>query len=466
MANATAQPSIWRLAVVVFALFASAFLVAVITSRGRHDREHVSSGVAAGLAVFTYFGLAEPYLFDWRPSAFLVFGLLTVIVVGVLVGIWSSRRTWITDALYWGLWAMVAGPFLVGLFSTPAAHASSTPPDVVVIVVDGYPSASTTADLIGFDNEPFFSRAEQAGFRVQRNAISTYSLTVVSLPSILEMRPVLGVGVHAAADVRKVNYPRMQGDNAFVRLMKDAGYSYTHLESSWSGTRCGPAVDQCFRAPFLDETIWYFASRTPFGPIFRQWFGHSNLHASLRQLDRLSTLELSAHGPDLVFAHILLPHPPLLLDSSCRLRYRRPLAFTFSGSPNAPQELVSLRRAALQDQLACLNSRLIEVFDNDYMANAVVLVLGDHGTDSLGQIVTAAEDWTNAMIYERMTTILMMKGCGDSPPKLAVNALAEVLSCAVGRRHTPQVMSAYIVDAAGGHPLITVIPVTAQMEGR
>jgi hypothetical protein len=164
---------------------------------------------------------------------------------------------------------------------------------------------------------------------------------------------------------------------------------------------------------------------------------------------------------ELVVAHILLPHPPLLLDTSCQLSYEPNLAFMSGGHPDDSVDLAMKRHLAYLSQLECLNHRLLRVLKNPSFAESVVVVMGDHGSDSQGQLVIPTAHWTDSMVSERMNTILAVRGCGvGTLPETSIDTLGFVRHCVLGSSHEALPERRFLVPVAANHPEDSVIEVS------
>jgi len=463
LSNSVGDPSLVRLLAIALLMLGVGVTTTTLLTVVAATRRHVGSSVAIGILIFTYFGLLEPLVPSDSPLKFLVLGVLVSAACALATFLLLNRWAVLYELVFWGLAAIVIVPLVILAFRAPAARATVAPgvPDVVVIFVDGYAGSETLHEIFGYDNEPFIGAITELGFDVVPDARASYSMTYASLASILEMEYVVESGPLSDPILRPRVYGLMQGDNAFVSTMVAAGYRYTHVESGWGGTRCGPAASRCIAAPFLEETVWSFVQRTALGPMMRVWFGHSFLVDALDRLAVLETLSMDPTVAELVVAHILLPHPPLLLDTSCQLSYEPHLAFMSGGHPDDSVDLAMKRRLAYLSQLECLNHRLLRVLKNPSFAESVVVVMGDHGSDSQGQLVIPTAHWTDSMVSERMETILAVRGCGvGTLPETSIDTLGFVRRCVLGSSHEALPERRFLVPVAANHPEDNVIEVS------
>ncbi|WP_372015803.1 hypothetical protein [Pseudoxanthomonas sp. 10H] len=102
---------------------------------------------------------------------------------------------------------------------------------------------------------------------------------------------------------------------------------------------------------------------------------------AMQQLDQLQEGLVSGSGRHYVFAHVLLPHFPWVLDGNCQIKessgWRLPYAAR-TGSSEAKAEAY----AAYQDQSLCMHRKvlaLIDAVDSAHPGQVQFVIHGDHG---------------------------------------------------------------------------------------
>lgn len=387
--------------------------------------------VGVALVVFSSFGLARRWLPGVDGWVFLAIGFLCSLFTGLIVALIGRRAAWLTSAIRWGIYVMAVAPItLLILSGSPAMASQAVDRPVVIVFVDGYAAPSVMADWGLDDGSHLFEELERRGFGV-REVAASYSMTYASLGSALEGNFIVDEGDSVDGELRRRLYRTLQGDNSFVARLRAAGYTYTHVESGWTGTRCGDAVDVCVSAPFLEETMWNLLQRTALAVLVEETYGHAFTIGGKASLRWLGQAELP--GPKtLIISHVLLPHPPLYLNESCELDYSPKWSGHSVWSKYMGEALRVQRLHRFAAQVACLDEALLDVVDNPTFDDAVIAIVGDHGSDSLGQLRTEVEAWTEPMVEERMTTIGAVRGCDDRPPAETVNILSHVLECVLG----------------------------------
>lgn len=310
-------------------------------------------------------------------------------------------------------------------------------PDIYYVVLDGYGREDVLRTLYGHSNDTFTAELRDRGFHVPSKAVTNYSMTYVSVPGTLSMEYVIESGRPLTSNQLITLHRRIGGDNSVVRNLKAAGYEYWHLESGWSGARCGALVDRCVSAPFLDDALWALLGKTPLASTLTRRVGHPYTLAAPSRFDELRSIASNgiegSRKPRFVFAHVLLPHAPLYFGSDCATHFDAALEGTMVGGPENVGRL-DRRKIAYADQVVCVNRRLsafLDVVD----PGSVVLFLADHGPDSYGQLATIPlTGWSRDAILERMAifaALRMPPACRAGLPDAfaPVNAFRLIFRC-------------------------------------
>lgn len=307
-------------------------------------------------------------------------------------------------------------------------------PDIYYIVLDAYAREDVLRDLYGFNNEAFRHELESLGFYVPATSVANYSMTHASIPSALTMNYVIEPGSPITSGELIALHRIIGGDNVVVKTLKQAGYNYWHLESNWGGGRCGDLVNRCLPAPYPDDGTWGLLERTPLKAPLERRIGRPAPRAALSALHQLRRIaRRQRQGPRFIYAHVLLPHPPLLVDASCRLRFNSAFDESILGAPGL-MHYIDDRRAAYVDQVRCVNRRVSE-FLREVDPSSVVLLMADHGPDSLGQLLTVPlSEWSADAIAERMSmfaALRLPRPCRNSlePAFSPVNSFRLILNC-------------------------------------
>lgn len=251
-------------------------------------------------------------------------------------------------------------------------------PDIVYIVPDRYAGRKTLEKHFGHDNGSFIEKLEERGFFVAEDSRANYLKTHYSLASSLNMqyteefmRPLDAVRARS-----KMMYGIIETNRVVARL-KELGYRYVHVPSWFDGTR---------RAAQADSIVdfWEAGVGGEFGRIALK----RNLLVVLALTSRARVSECSAlkqqlsyleaaggdAQPTFVFAHVIAPHDPILVDAGGTCR--KPLRYPRKGVSWA--EFTN----AYSDYVTYINGRLLEIFDRQTSENpndVIFVIQADEG---------------------------------------------------------------------------------------
>ena len=278
-------------------------------------------------------------------------------------------------------------------------------PDIYYIILDAYSRQDALRNLFDFDNSDFLRELERRGFYVARAATSNYITTRHSLPSILNLAYLDGLGQRIPESRDSlVNVTR---NHSLAVVIKSIGYEYIHLSSGLvpiddspladqiitftpSGTLTRKGADASSRTypatgSFLLSTrfIRGLAQTTALSPVVGENFIRErsdpyewwSAHLALRMFEFLSGA-IDSEGPKFVLAHIIRPHGP----------------FTFDQYGNFPDEGASLDDlhdpsvpSAYIGQLKYVNKRALEMIDGilqqSHPDSPIIIITGDHSEE-------------------------------------------------------------------------------------
>ncbi len=208
---------------------------------------------------------------------------------------------------------------------------SEKQPDVYYIVLDTYSRSDVLLDVMGFDNQGFMDGLIEQGFYIAECSAANYPSTNISLASSLnmqylqEMAAILPVGVSiddSMPALLKHSLVRQQFEQAGYRVVAFAtGYDW--LEWTDADTFLTPQNNRSlikqlnpFEAMWLQTTaatILNDVQALMLHDLTRQMRNPTSEHVQ-RQLLLLDTLDQAGRmpGPKFVYAHVMIPHGPLV----------------------------------------------------------------------------------------------------------------------------------------------------------
>ncbi len=371
----------------MFVLIFSTLLL-VVLSRGLRSRIRWSLGVATitALAFFQWLAFtstgrttAETLRLDFLSD-----------VLPVLLGVellWPAIRlagdivfaaVFVISSLGIVIAGVVAAAPRVNDSSEPVTAVAAVPgsPDVLLLVLNGYAGNEILTQEFRYDNTDLYTKREGLGFDVARDAKANYAFTYAAVSSMLKEGRHCGTGT---------------------------------VEPRPTDHSC-PAAQRHPPASFQHDFV-----RQPEVP---------GGNCAARPEGRC---------PQLTVAHVILPHPPLILDAACNRQSdtnRRPLRVTDPG-------VLEERRPYYIDQLRCTNTTVLTSLTEILAerSDTVVVITGDHGSELTRGEKPHISEWTNAEIAPRMEIFsaysLPNRDQAVYPSITPVNGMRAATNCAI-----------------------------------
>lgn len=355
----------------------------------------------------------------------------------------------------------------------PAAAKAVGRPDVYLVILDKYTGPASLLQNYGFDEEPFLRALEARGFVVPRHARSNYTLTHLSLSSMLNWEYLPGSPTDSTHvdDALPVSYARIE-TNRTAELFRKAGYRYVLMPSGYAATASSRRADQTLgdgesRESELERTWRTRSLLAPLDSILAPF--HDEL--SPDELDRCHTVgvlcrligrRLSLHspasiaggfdmvaavardsGPKFVFAHFTVPHDPYLFEADCS--YRRHV-LRMPGWPHPAHgrdELVM--KAAYTAQVQCVNRMvlaLVDSLDRHSRTRPVIVLQSDHGNGRIGAAYLPMDRLERDRVAERFDIFAAYRYPGAAKvvhDSIApINAIPAMLNAVLGTSIPPR----------------------------
>ena len=250
-------------------------------------------------------------------------------------------------------------------------------PDIYYIIFDRYSSKKTLKEFFNYDNSKFLDYLKKKGFYVASDSHANYPKTHLSLASSLNLKHITNLREEVGentADQTKVN--QMLQDYEVWRFLKARGYKFIHFGDWWSPTRYNEYADvnynyfitktDRFSFRLLETTlIAPIADILSKGDTFNR---NEQRNRTLFKFDKLEEIPES-EGPKFIFAHMLTPHPPYVLDENCG-----PLT-------DRETKLMALKDEYIE-QLKCTNKKakkLIDIILTESKNPPIILLQADEG---------------------------------------------------------------------------------------
>lgn len=384
----------------------------------------------------------------------------------------GERELWFALALatvFAGPPALVAGQNLewpqkvAAAPQSPAQHGTAkNPANIYFVVLDAYPRDDVLRDQFAYDNSQFIADLESRGFKVARESTSAFPVTEYSVATTFSMDYRIVDGP-VLPDLGAM-YPILTGDNAVVHRLERDGYQYVHFENGHSYAHmCAPGQAHCIRGNRgLDELQVKVLERTPVldavgvwsasgseqpaadgGPDRRHPFGWGGVDDLIARLPAV----WETPRPFILYAHTIMPHPPIRFDAECRHLSARPDLESWSADA----------RPAFVAQLICTNRQSVALVDTILARDpgAIVILQSDHGTAFRGQFTRPIAQWDDEDKRERLSVlnaIRLPSSCTPPSDRLdLIDTFPTVLGCVTGQK-VPGVPSRHFVTPYNDAP--------------
>ena len=273
-----------------------------------------------------------------------------------------------------------AKPAATAAATAPRAETAAAGPDIYFIVLDGYARADILAQYYRYDNAPFIDGLKSRGFQVSDASRSNFYWTFLSIGSALNLDYLqkLLPGKLDAAERDRTELYRLLRDNQASHFLRERGYRYVALQSTWGGTASNPYADTflpCHAGAFANEFLRAVADAS----WLRALGSQASLDIASCHLRNFETLaaQAKAPGPKFVFAHFVPPHHPYLFDRDGNVLRRATISDQFEFQKRLWED-----RQSYVGQLSYVNRRIGDVVDRliaDSPRPPVILLISDHG---------------------------------------------------------------------------------------
>ena len=361
----------------------------------------------------------------WSPK-------LLILAAGLLLVLWFLRRHAASIlAVAFAVMLLVTAVMPIGErgpnWSTASAAGSTAgddPPVFIHILLDEHAGLAGIAP-VSVDG-PLVRRTVRQlyadyGFRLYERAFSQHDRTVASVPSTLNLVPYVK---DAYVPYRQVAEGHVVTRNAYFDLMKRRGYRLQVWQMNYLDFCSAEpaAIDLCRSHPFdgignlqavpapSGRKAWFIVNmylrlsffaqdlkkrygvlRRALGddghslPLWRMAEDGTGPLPALPFFDDLIAAAARARPGQMLFAHLLFPHYPYLVDRDCRFRpalddWGRRSALDDSDPGAADRR----RRALYYDQVLCATKKLRVLFEgmreNGVFERARIFIHSDHGS--------------------------------------------------------------------------------------
>jgi hypothetical protein len=261
-------------------------------------------------------------------------------------------------------------------------------PDMYIIVLDGYGRQDVLQQIYGYDNSEFLQELERRGFYVARDSHSNYIQTVYSIASLLNFdfirpwEPPVSLFPYLLLPIRNNRVFQILDEIGYTTVSFESGTTYTQVETSDVYLSNFLPLNRFETLLLVDTPVEPLSDAFDMGFAIPGYTTHRE--RALYTIDELENIPASIPGPKIVYAHILLPHPPFVFDENGdALDPERPYSI-WDGDEFQGTQLEY--REGYRDQVIFVNHRILQVMDSllkNSETEPIIVLMGDHGPGSM-----------------------------------------------------------------------------------
>lgn len=264
-------------------------------------------------------------------------------------------------------------------------------PDIYYIILDAYAREDILKDFYGFDNGDFIQFLRENGFYIGNKSRSNYPSTVPSLSSTFNMDYVFTNSEKMEAE-KSTLWPLYEDleNNLVVKLLKTQGYKYIHFTSDARVTDSNKNADLVMTPPYwLPSFFTTFTARTFLNTLNLDLLNPIKIRQKtiLYAFDKLKDIPRES-GPTFTFAHIMVPHWPLVFDRN----------------GNMPKGSNAKGLGGYLEFLRFANKKvknLIQDIISQSETQPIIILQSDHGSEQFGTCIEPSE----LMLKEKMAIL-------------------------------------------------------------
>jgi hypothetical protein len=296
-------------------------------------------------------------------------------------------------ALVSGVFAIPAAAASIGLgFDTPPGNATAGDPDILVLLLDGYPRSDVLSEAFGYDNSSFEADLGRLGFTVSEGSRSNYTATWATLASLFH-----GDYLDAISELAPFPTDATQQYTALMRAIADGaqlvglrqrGYEIVTIPPPF-GAAALLSADRtldggqmtAFELSLLQHSP-LLAGIQALEPQFVLDQQRDRIASDLRSLARVAGE--TRDRPVFLWTHLLNPHAPILYNADGSAA-SLPACFPNDCSLWAFARETEWDR--LPGQVESINRLVIDALDDVVRtdSDAMVVVMSDHGHRAPGR---------------------------------------------------------------------------------
>lgn len=313
-------------------------------------------------------------------------------------------------------------------------------PNIYYFILDGYGRADKIKELLNFDNSKFIDGLHERGFFVADKGTANYPSTWLSIASTMSEKYVQTPDMPPYRSILAF-HKTMKGENAAVQTLRRNGYKYVYVANGHFYYQCPGIEDHCIEGrnsrPLFQPTEINLLKATPAYDIILRFRPGAIIQPFLSSLAQVADVadaivNVPLQKPYYVYAHLLVPHPPFVLDAQCQR----------TGNTNINlRGWFELPIKGYTDYLQCVNKQTVELIDRilNKDRDAIIVIQGDHGTSFFLDWTKPLKDWSKRGVSERLAPLNAMRlpeQCRDTlyPTMSLINTFPAIFACLEHRK--------------------------------
>ena len=271
-----------------------------------------------------------------------------------------------------------------------SSRSPGEPPDILVLLLDGYPREDSLQRLFGAENDAFIQSLVDRGFTVASANRSNYPYTQATLTSMLHMQPLHTVPALDAIEAGQIDdYPHLRlvlNRNPVFETARAEGYSVVVTSPGYEHVTLRHA-DVFFDDGSLNEFERHLIRGTPIQHIVDAMsptaLTDQYRQRTLAAFEFYDEVVAATRGPTLALVHVPSPHLPIVIGGRGEVLADPPPLEAYREEP-----IGAAATEAYLAQLSYLNGRTLDSLDRALDAYStrdpapILVVLSDHGAEA------------------------------------------------------------------------------------
>ena len=254
------------------------------------------------------------------------------------------------------------------------ANDSIQKPDVYLLLLDAYSGDITLKNDFEFDNSEFYEQLTERGFLVQKDSLSNYPNTALSMPSIMNMNYLDFLSKLQGEESKDLRLAQqLWKENKVMQVFHANEYQIYSFHGRSGSSSDMVSENFCKYAFDLNPELMgvLVEHYIPISLVRTTFLEAKHYDTITCALDTMINFEKKTDDPIYVHMHIRFPHQPLVFDSDGNK----------IDEPISSHRFDSELKDAYLQQLIFANKKTIEIVDSIKQKNsdAIIIVMSDHG---------------------------------------------------------------------------------------